>query len=864
MVKENFITNTIIFLAITFLYVNNLAQQELLTVVPQPKEYQLLSGNIQLSENQFTLKKYFDDNEPVVVALNDAASIFSVIYDKELFVPAGKSELLIGIPSKNKNFRKICEPIKLVPTKDIGEEGYLMLVENNKIVISANSNKGLFYGLQTLKQFIKGSIQTKSIPNVIIKDYPSFKFRGVMDDISRGPIPTLDFMKSQIRRLAELKVNALTHYVEHVVKTKKHPGIAPDDGSLTIEEWKEISEYAKKYFVTVVGSFQSFGHFQNILSNPDYAHLGESGSLISPVKPESYLFLKDIYDEMIPAFDAPFFNVNCDETFDLGKAESKHLVDSIGYDGAYLQHIMKLYKIVKSHGIRMSIWGDILLEYPNLISKIPKDVIIGTWTYDDHESFQRYIKPFKEAGLEFFVAPGVLNSNKIFPNYNTTFGNIKRFAKEGKDGGAFGVLNCIWDDGGTALFTNDWFGVAYGADKSWNHSSDDSNFDTRFNQSVYAAINNSYTKTIWKLNQLAPLESTDGMTDKILFSKLIPEAGRKTKISLVDWDNVLTIINEAEKELINAQFNFYKSDRDYLQFVIDLYRVLANERFLLLQTADIYSDVIEFNLSDPVKSRELILTAINNSEKLIRHISVIKSEFEKLWLMENHTYALNIVSDEYQMKIDDYKDMKGKLFLSLKNLDSSKPVPTSAEVRLAITKLPGKYFREWMMVNPMPNKDGQKTSGVDYLYEMGGELIAQPKVAEEFFFESAKYRWRRVVSENPDIVNLAEIFPDNNQNVVVYAFANISVDEESIVDALVGCDDGIEVIINGKSVYKNIGQIYQPENEYLFQLPLKKGRNNLMLKISQTDSGWYFTFRLPNSEVRNSKNRYRIISGMQR
>lgn len=864
MVKEKLISNGIAFLVFSLSFNISFAQQDLLTVVPLPKEYQFLNGNISITENQFTLKKYFDDIEPLTIALSEAGSIYSVLYKKELFASNGKVELHIGIPSKNKNFRKICEPLKLIPEKDICEESYLMLVENGRIIISAGSNKGLFYGLQTLKQLIRGSIETGSIPNIRIKDYPSFKFRGVMDDISRGPIPTIEFMKSQIRRLSEIKINVLTHYVEHVVKTKKHPGIAPDDGSYTIEEWKEISDYAKKYFITVIGSFQSFGHFQNILKNPEYAHLGESGSLISPVKPESYQFLKDIYDEMIPAFDASFFNVNCDETFDLGKAESKYLVDSIGYDGAYLQHIMKLYKMVKSHGVRMSIWGDILLDYPNLISQIPKDVIIGTWTYDDHASFDRYIRPFKEAGLEFFVTPGVLNSNKILPNFNTAFGNIRQFVKDGKEGGAFGVLNCVWDDGGTALFTNDWIGVAIGAEKSWNHNSDDTNFDTRFNKSVYASINDSYTKTIWKLNQLALLESTDGMTDKILFSKLIPEVGRVTKISLIDWENVLAIVNEAEKELLNSKFNFFHNDRDYLQFIIDLYRMLANERFLLQQTSDIYADAVKFNFPDPVKSRELVLNSINNVDKLIRQISVIKSDFEKLWLMENHTYSLKIISDKYQKKIDDYKDAKERLFFSLKKLDSGKTILTSEDVRLAITKLPGKYFREWMMVNPVTNKDGSSLSEVDYLVEMGGELYTLPKVAEEFYYDSVKYRWRRVVSDYPDIVNLAEVFPDNNQKVVMYAFATISSDQDTIVDALVGCDDGIEVIINGNSVYKTVGYPDRPEKEFSFQLPLKKGRNDLMLKISQIKDNWHFTFRLPDSEVRNSKNRYRIISGVQK
>jgi hypothetical protein len=51
---------------------------------------------------------------------------------------------------------------------------------------------------------------------------------------------------------------------------------------------------------------------------------------------------------MIPIFKAPFFAVNCDEPFDLGKEASKQLVDSLGYDGAYLSHLQKLYNLVKT------------------------------------------------------------------------------------------------------------------------------------------------------------------------------------------------------------------------------------------------------------------------------------------------------------------------------------------------------------------------------------------------------------------------------------------------------------------------------------------------------------------------------------
>lgn len=859
MVKEKLIKAFAILLFMSVLTSIATAQEKILSVIPLPKEYRFLEGSFDLSHGA-VVKKFMDENESINIVLSEIDSVFSRLYGRKFFAGNSSSELIIGIPSKNKNFKKLCETLKIIPDKEIGSEGYLLLIEKNRIFISANSPKGIFYGLQTLKQLIKGSVGSGSIPDVIIKDFPSFQFRGVMDDISRGPIPTLDFIKYQIKRLAELKVNVLSHYVEHVVKTKKHPSFAPDDGSYTIEEWKEISDFAKKYFITVVGSFQSFGHFQNILSNPEYADLGESGTLISPVKEKSYQFLKDIYDEMIPAFDAPYFNINCDETFDLGKAESKHLVDSIGYDGVYLQHVTRLNRYVKAHGLRTIIWGDIILDYPGMLNKLPKDMIIGTWNYDDQETFERFLKPFKGSGHDFFVAPGVLNSNKIFPDFHKAFGNIKKFISEGKDAGAFGVLNCVWDDGGTALFNNDWFGVSYGAEKSWNHNSDDSNFDSRYNLSIYASANNSLSKSIWKLNELIPLESTDGMTDKILFSKLVPDLGKSTKISLIDWPEVLDVINEAEKELGNSRLLFYEKDRNYIQFVIDLYRILGNERFAILQAADNYRNALDNYSSNSFESRRLLLNALSGLDKLIHQVRNVKSEYEFLWLNENHTYALDRVSGNYQKKINDYEEIKSLLLLSLKNLDSGKPLLSSKDVRLAITKLPGKYFREWLMVNPIIKKDDSIISSVDYLSEMGGELNAEPKVAEEFFFESAKYRWRRVVTDYPDTVNLAAVFPENNKNVVVYAFANIFMDEESILTALVGADDGVEVISNGNSVYKtNDDPIYRGK-EQPFPLKLKKGKNNLMLKISQSSGNWWFTFRLPDSAVRNNKNRYRVVT----
>src|SRR3954471_11591649 len=78
-------------------------------------------------------------------------------------------------------------------------EGYVIDVTKSRVTVSGASDAGLFYGVQTLRQMIMPSAQGSGafIPAVHIVDWPTMEWRGVHDDLSRGPIPTLDYMKKQ-------------------------------------------------------------------------------------------------------------------------------------------------------------------------------------------------------------------------------------------------------------------------------------------------------------------------------------------------------------------------------------------------------------------------------------------------------------------------------------------------------------------------------------------------------------------------------------------------------------------------------------------------------------------------------------------
>ncbi|VAX25429.1 Beta-hexosaminidase, partial [hydrothermal vent metagenome] len=280
-----------------------------LQIIPQPQKVTYNKGELELLNKNFSF--LFDSIDPQII--NPLRSEFDrslKFYDSKISEHVD-SNIIVKIRRLSKN--KIKElNLKKKDKQLFVEEGYQLSVEADTIDISAVSETGAFYGLQTLKQLLITYRVKGKLPLMEIVDYPEMKFRALMDDISRGPIPNMKYMKYQIRRLSELKYNYLTYYIEHVVKTKSHPEFAPDD-ALTIDEIKELSAYAKKYHIILIGNFQSFGHFENILSIPKYAYLGERGKLLSPAKEESYKFLADIYSELIPAFDSPMFIVNCDE-----------------------------------------------------------------------------------------------------------------------------------------------------------------------------------------------------------------------------------------------------------------------------------------------------------------------------------------------------------------------------------------------------------------------------------------------------------------------------------------------------------------------------------------------------------------------
>jgi hexosaminidase len=770
----------------------------------------------------------------------------------------GDADLWIGLPASDPALREVARREMLLPDKEIGTEGYLLKIQKNRIYIIANAAPGAFYGVQTLVQLLRGLPEPEQLPVLRIRDWPSISFRCVMDDISRGPVPTSEYMKLQVRRYAEMKINHMSFYIEHVVRTQAYPDLAPSNGGISVEEFRELSAYAADYQVRLVGNFQSLGHFEKILSLPQFRYLGATERMIDPLNPASMEFLGNIYREMAPSFSSQLFTPDCDEAWDLSRGGLTGAADSLGPARIYADHVLRIDSILSGLGKRTLIWGDIILEHPEILEMLPRHMLLGAWDYGASESFAGFIDPLKDAGFEFTVSPGVLNSNRLIPDFNMSTTNIRNFINEGYEKGTFGVYCTVWDDGGVHFFSHDWYGVAYNAEQSWRPNREPlEDFDLRFSRGIYGDTQILIPRTLHTLNQLTGLDPTYEMNSNVFWKTLVPARGEKVTFDAESWSEVKAWSGEAARILADGTTRYYPGDLDFIRFTTSQYVFMALAREELLEAADAYNRACELQRFHRTEALESLQRSFNVVDALRTRYLEMVAEFEGLWDRESRPYWKDRARLQFGTHLDGLTDARDLLLQAMLSFRQGNYLPPPAEVRLDIRRQTGQYFQYWLLAGSFPI-DTFAEYPPDFLASMGGEAAARPYPGEVFKAPSGKeYMWDKYDSPKLGEIDLAAVF-EPHETAVAYAYCTIDAPGAMQVMALLGSNDGATVWCNGKEVHHIHAKRSLIPDEDRFPLALQEGRNHLMIKVEQWKGDWGFSFRIEGVEVRNHKQKYDI------
>ncbi|HEV7798001.1 MAG TPA: beta-N-acetylhexosaminidase [Pyrinomonadaceae bacterium] len=537
---------------------------------------------------------------------------------------------------------------------NLNAEGYVLAVNANEVLVAGKTAAGTFYGLQTLKQLVRGEGTTAYIPAVEIVDWPAMRWRGVSDDISRGPVPTVAYIKRQLRTFAAFKLNLHSFYMEQTFASISHPLIGPAGGSLTPEEIRELVAYARRYHIELVPEQQTFGHLHKALKLEKYNELAETpyGDVLSPQQEGSYKLIADWYRELNELFPGKFFHIGADETFELGEGQSREAAKARGVGAIYFEHLNRVREVLKPYDRRLMFWGDIALNHPDLIGSIPKDMVVMNWDYAAKEDYLARIRPFKDAGLEQFVCPGVHNWNQIFPNLDAASKNIANFVRDGQASGALGMMNTSWDDDGESLFEMTWYGIVLGAAASWQEKAVDRNsFDEDFDWAFFRNEGDEFTEAVRTLGSVNALLGT-GTSDELFwrepFNSAFQLQARTLKSQIKEMR--LAVENADESLLRNeTRARRNRSMIPAMRFAAQRFDHLGRRMQVVEKFSQDYWDAY-LNLSDRRKVgrlRNYWGNIYNSLREMAEELTILKESYRRQWLAENRAYWLDSVLARY-------------------------------------------------------------------------------------------------------------------------------------------------------------------------------------------------------------------------
>lgn len=374
--------------------------------------------------------------------------------------------------------RNMTAEIQMREIQGLPSEGYQIIVCSNGIQLSFSEKSGAFYGIQTLYQLY--AAYDTCIPCMEIDDAPGLKIRGVLLDISRGKVPTLNTLKQTADYMARCKLNHLQLYIEGVsFAYPKHKVLWTSETPITPSEIREFDLYCRERFIELVPCQNTLGHMSRWLQEEQYRPLAECENGFSIIgkefppatldanDPKSLAFVTELLDGLLPNFTAPYCNVCLDEPFELGMGKNR-IFQAEKYQ-LYADYAVGLYTYLAKSQKQMMMWGDVIAKDDSVLEKLPDDIIILDWGYEAEYPVEERAEVLAQSGHQFCLCPGTNSWLSFTGMTDNMLVCIRHTVKAAYRYQALGIIVTDWGDLGHLQYLPvSWAGIFAAAAYAWN------------------------------------------------------------------------------------------------------------------------------------------------------------------------------------------------------------------------------------------------------------------------------------------------------------------------------------------------------------------------------------------------------------
>lgn len=292
-----------------------------------------------------------------------------------------------AVKNKNRGLEIICQE-----KKTLSSEEYVIESDQNRIILWANSPRGQFYALSTLLQILAFYKQSGCMPGFFIKDAPDISFRGFLLDVAHGAFPLLPELQRLLLKLALLKFNHFSLYMRVPNKPETATRSESQKGSMVLNEISLIVALAWKMGIDM---------FPAITVGPGSRSF------------DNAVFISKFNAEIIAPFRSKLIHIELSE-----KVETESAT-------VWFERFLDIYRFYKAQGKMVLVWGDSFLETPDLIRKIPQDVLVLNRDYaiEKTDAFKKKAGPFKKHHIPQVLCTATWSWARFIPAMRKSMAN---------------------------------------------------------------------------------------------------------------------------------------------------------------------------------------------------------------------------------------------------------------------------------------------------------------------------------------------------------------------------------------------------------------------------------------------------------
>ena len=549
---------------------------------------------------------------------------------------------------------------------DLLAEGYTLDISKKQVSITGKDKAGLLYAFMTLNQLLEDAReQDVALPVCSIKDYPLLSYRAIHLDVKHHREKT-EYYFQMLDKLASYKVNAIIAELEDKIAYERRPGIGAED-ALSIDEWKEISEYAMARNIEISPLVQGLGHASFILKHDQYRDLRDdpkSDWAFNPLDPGTYELQFDLYlDAMEATPYGRYLHVGGDEVHTTGRGSGKAELE------LQLTWLNKVCDFAAEHDRTPIFWDDMPIKYagvyrtmfnPDLskeevneawdknegkllgfLDQFPKNCIYMRWNYfvPQAEGNLKAMDWFLEYGMQVMGATAGQTRWVLMPQLESNMDNIRSFALTSIEKGLNGLLLTLWDDD-SPNFELYWRGIIFFSEYTWTgekRNKEELKAAYRHREFSYAVVDPAYAfiddleqpVVFWKngllkgnlRNRLTKLE--DPLIEAVID---LPDLDNKGEWSIKHADRLeKAVVVMDSYESIAAKINEMKSLASRNIYTLEVYEQV-NELAVFVPKA-----LLALKALAASQNEQEELTALDQLRNLADEFSSMRQKFEQVY-----------------------------------------------------------------------------------------------------------------------------------------------------------------------------------------------------------------------------------------